>query len=263
MFNFHYGITRAYPLHLLREIETRVWLLAVESEAQIKSDGDFSLSSFSQELGTGKSSNIIDRTANVVAKMDTHINAMKIKSTERNDTRESSNTHYKIPQLMDGSISTTSGGSTKAKRRAKAYLSSRRPIVDTVDKNPDSEDGSLPLNFRNDLHLQDENLKMDSSFSRWEERVGPAELERAVLSLLEFGQITAAKQLQHKLSPGIIPSEFVLVDAALKLAAISTPSSEVSISMLDDEVYSVIQSYNLMNNCHMVDPLQVSVQCSL
>ena len=32
---------RVYPMHLLREIETRVWLLAVESEAQAKSDRDF------------------------------------------------------------------------------------------------------------------------------------------------------------------------------------------------------------------------------
>ncbi|XP_071710839.1 uncharacterized protein [Rutidosis leptorrhynchoides] len=73
---------------------------------------------------------------------------------------------------------------------------------------------------------------MDLSNSIWEERIGPAELERAVLSLLEFGQISAARQLQHKLSPSHFPSKFVLVDAALKLAAISTPSNKVVVSML-------------------------------
>ena len=116
--------------------------------------------------------------------------------------------------------------------------------MDTTEKCTDSEDGFAALNFRNDLHLQDENLRIEASFSRWEESVGPEELERAVLSLLEFGQISAAKQLQNKLSPGHIPPEFVLVDAGLKLAAISTPSNEVHISMLDEDgavCYSIIQ----------------------
>lgn len=248
----------AYPLHLLREIETRVWLLAVESEAQIKSDGDFSLSTSSNEPGSGKSSNIIECTACLIAKMDSHINAIRIKSTESNDTREISHTHQKIPQLTDDNISNSSNGGMKAKKRAKAFLSSKRQILDVLEKNTDSEESSISLDFRKDLHLQDENLKLDSSFSRWEERVGPAELERAVLSLLEFGQITAAKQLQQKLSPGQIPSEFVLVDAALKLAAISTPSTSVSMSMLDDELSSIIQSHKLLNDDpYIVYPLQV------
>lgn len=248
---------RAYPLHLLREIETRVWLLAVESEAQTKSDGDFSLTTGSNEPGTGKTSNIIECTACLIAKMDSHINAMRIKSTEGNDTREISQTHQKNPQLTDDNISNNSNGGMKAKKRAKAFLSSKRQIVDMVEKNTGSEESSISLNFHKDLHLQDENLKLDSSFSRWEERVGPAELERAVLSLLEFGQVTAAKQLQQKLSPGQIPSEFVLVDAALKLAAISTPSSSVSMSMLDDELSLIMQSYNLVNDLYIVYPLQV------
>ncbi|CAB4268974.1 unnamed protein product [Prunus armeniaca] len=56
---------------------------------------------------------------------------------------------------------------------------------------------------------------------------------KAVLSLLEFGQIAAAKQLQHKLSPVKVPSEFVLVDAALKLAAMSLQLSHlVSVTCL-------------------------------
>lgn len=245
-------------MHLLREIETRVWLLAVESEAQIKSDGDFSLTNCSNEPSTGKSSNIIECTACLIAKMDNHINAMRIKSTDSNDTREASHTH---PQpTTDYNISNSSNGGMKAKKRAKAYLSSKRQVVDMVEKNFDSEERFISLNFQKDRHLQDENLKLDSSFLRWEERVGPAELERAVLSLLEFGQITAAKQLQQKLSPGQIPSEFVLVDVALKVAAISTPSSEVSLSMLDDELSSIIQSYNLVNDRYIIYPLQVWIQ---
>ncbi|KAL7230412.1 hypothetical protein ACSBR2_008822 [Camellia fascicularis] len=249
--------TPVYPLHLLREIETRVWLLAVESEAQVKSEGDFTLANSSREPGTGKSSNIIDRTASIITKMDNHINAMRTKTSERNDARENNQTHHKISQVVDSSFSTSMGGNAKAKRRAKGLAPSRRPLMDTTEKIIDSEDGVAALYFRNDLHLQDENFRIESSFSRWEERVGPEELERAVLSLLEFGQITAAKQLQNKLSPAHIPPEFVLVDAALKLAVISTPCNKVSISMLDEEVRSIIQSYNILIDHHVVEPLEV------
>uniref|UniRef100_A0A2N9FSI1 Spatacsin C-terminal domain-containing protein n=1 Tax=Fagus sylvatica TaxID=28930 RepID=A0A2N9FSI1_FAGSY len=198
-------------LHLLREIETKVWLLAVESEAQMKSEGDFNLASYTQD-SVIKNSSSIDRTAR---------------------------------------------GSTKAKRRAKGYVPLRRAVVESVDKGTDSDDGFGPLKSGNDLPLQEDNFKMEMSFSRWEERVGPAELERAVLSLLEFGQISAAKQLQHKLSPAQVPPEFVLVDAALKLADVSTPSSEVSISTLEEEVRSVIKSYNIPTGQLKVDTLQV------
>ncbi|PNY01804.1 hypothetical protein L195_g025106, partial [Trifolium pratense] len=66
-----------------------------------------------------------------------------------------------------------------------------------------------------------------------------------------------AKQLQYKFSPGQIPSEFRLVDAALKLASMSTPSSNVPVSMIDEEVHSVLQTYGLLNDKHRVDPLQV------
>ncbi|KAF5960350.1 hypothetical protein HYC85_001559 [Camellia sinensis] len=249
--------TPVYPLHLLREIETRVWLLAVESEAQVKSEGDFTLASSIREPGTGKSSNIIDRTASIITKMDNHINAMRTKTSERNDARENNQTHHKISQVVDSSFSTSMGGNAKAKRRAKGLAPSRRLLMDTTEKIIDSEDGVAALYFRNDLHLQDENFRIESSFSRWEERVGPEELERAVLSLLEFGQITAAKQLQNKLSPAHIPPEFVLVDAALKLAVISTPCNKVSISMLDEEVRSIIQSYNILIDHHVVEPLEV------
>ncbi|XP_058186031.1 uncharacterized protein LOC131303262 isoform X4 [Rhododendron vialii] len=241
-----------YPLHLLREIETRVWLLAVESEAQVKGEGDFTLTS-STIPGSGKSSNIIDRTASIITKMDNHMNAARIKTSERNEARENNLTHHKISQVVDAGFSNT----TKTKRRAKGIAPSRRPFMDTIEKSTDADDGFAAVGNRNDLHLQDENFKIDSSFSRWEERVGPEELERAVLSLLEFGQISAAKQLQNKLSPGHIPPEFVLVDTALKLAAISTPSNGVSRSMLDEEVRSVIQSYNILIDNHVVDPLEV------
>lgn len=247
------------PSHLLREIETKVWLLAVESESQVKSEGDFNFTFSTRENATKNDSSIIDRTASIIAKMDNHINTMRNRTVEKYESRENNQIPHKN-QVVDTGLSTTFAGSTKTKRRAKGYMASRRPPLESADKNADTDDGSGTLGFKNELQMQEENLKVEMSFSRWEERVGAAELERAVLSLLEFGQITAAKQLQHKFSPGKVPSEFRLVDAALKLAAILTPPSYVSMSMLDEEVRSVMQSYGLLNEKHHVDPLQVIVQ---
>ncbi|KAL7104527.1 hypothetical protein ACP275_08G250800 [Erythranthe tilingii] len=242
-----------YPLHLLREIETRVWLLAVESEAQVKSEGEDSLSYLTRESGAGKGSNLIDRTASIITKMDNHINTLRLKSVEKSD-RENSQALLRIMQTNESSSSSYAGGSTKTKRRAKVFGSSRKPLSDAVDRKYDE---SIPLNVRDDSHFVDENLKIDASLSRWEERVGHAELERAILSLLDFGQITAARQLQNKLSPDNTPSEFLLVDAALKFAALSTPSNKVFISMLDDDLCSVLQSYNLLTDHRVIDPLKV------
>ncbi|KAL1364797.1 hypothetical protein HN51_012953 [Arachis hypogaea] len=236
------------PLHLLREIETKVWLLAVESESQVKSEGDFNFTFSIRENAIKNESSIIDRTATIIAKMDNHINSMR--------NRIDNQIPYKN-QVVDAGLSTTFGGGSKTKRRGKGYMQSRRPPLETADKSADSDDGSSAHCFKNELQLNEENLKLEMSFSRWDERVGAAELERAVLSLLEFGQIAAAKQLQSKFSPEEIPSEFKLVDAALKLAAISTPPSNVSLSMLDEEVRSVIQTHGLLKGKHHVDPLQV------
>lgn len=207
----------------------------------MKSEGDFTITT--RDTVNKNDTNIIDRTASIIAKMDNHINTM------RNRTVENNQISYRN-QTFDAGFT----GNTKAKRRAKGYLPSRRQPLESAD----ADDGSSPLSFKNELQLQGENLKVEMSFSKWEERIGAAELEKAVLSLLECGQITAAKQLQYKLSPGQIPSEFRLVDAALKLAAISTPPCNVSMSMLDEEVLSVLQSYDILRDHHNIDPLQVS-----
>lgn len=249
-------------MHLLREIETKVWLLAVESEAQVKNDGDFNLTSATRDSVIKNSSSMIDRTASMITKMDNHIQVMRNRTLEKSDMRENNQTHHKY-QVLDASFPTTAGGSTKTKRRAKGYVPPRRTLVEPVEKNTEPDDCFGSLRIANDLPLLEENMKMEIAFSRWEERVGPAELERAILSLLEFGQITAAKQLQHKLSPQRVPSEFVLVDAALKLAAASTTSNEVAMSMLDEEVQSVIKSRHIPTDQHKVNTLQVIVQIPL
>ena len=72
---FTYNVAEFFsvcPLQLLREIETKVWLLAVESETQVKSEGDFNFTFSTRESGIKNDPSIIDRTASIIAKMDRH-----------------------------------------------------------------------------------------------------------------------------------------------------------------------------------------------
>lgn len=233
--------------------------MAVESESQVKRDGELLSNILIREPGSGKGSNIIDLTANIIAKMDNHLLTLKTKTLEKNDLRENNQSHVKAPQVVESSSSATMGGGPKAKRRAKGFLSSKRPLLESGDKHNEPEVvASLP-NFRDDLQVLEENIKFESSFSRWEERVGPEELETAILSLLEFGQVTAARQLQQKLSPDHIPCELAVSDTALKLAAISAPNIKVPVSVLDDEVQSILQSHNLVIDHGVIEPLLVCV----
>ncbi|XP_010431915.1 PREDICTED: uncharacterized protein LOC104716225 isoform X1 [Camelina sativa] len=236
-----------YPLHLLREIETRVWLLAVEAESHVKNVGAFSPSSIGKDMVNGKSSNLIDRTASIITKMDSHI------SSKKHDPRAPGQGH----QRNQDTSTSTYGVNTKAKRRAKGNVPQIRHFVDSSDRNADFEDSSSLLNIKSEFQLQEENTGLEISLSKWEESIEPAELERAVLSLLEFGQVTAAKQLQLKLAPGTLPSELIILDAVMKLAMLSTPCSQVPLSMLDGEVRSVIQSHSLKLDHPMIEPLQV------
>ncbi|XP_008786547.2 uncharacterized protein LOC103704848 [Phoenix dactylifera] len=250
-----------YPLHLLREIETRVWLLAVESEAQFKAD--LASPGSVQNLAGGNSASIIEQTASIITKMDNHIHVMRMKAADRNGTRENNQPHHRYSQISESNSSATAANSTRMRRRAKTYLPLRRPVIDNIDNDSDDYPNSPRSSksngdlFRNFL-LQEDSMKIEASVSAWEEKVRPAEMERAVLSLLEFGQITAAKQLQQKLSPEHVPLEFVLIDAALKLAVLSSSndSGELSESVLDPDVLSVIQLVNVPISNHMIDPFQ-------
>ncbi|KAK9670568.1 hypothetical protein RND81_13G209900 [Saponaria officinalis] len=242
----------ACPLHLLREIETRVWLLAVESEAQLKGERGSSLATSSQQQMFGNSANIIDQTAEVIAKMDGHINLTKSSVSDKVDMREISSSYHRSSQTWDAGMS----GSTKNKRRTKAYGPSRRFTSDVADRIAEDDENSFPtLDLKYDLF--DEHLRLDASYSSWEERVGHTEIERAVLSLLEFGQFTAAKQLQNKLSSGSMPLELRIVDAALKVAESSTPLQKQSLRMLDEDIRSMIQSDNIAMEDLVVNPLQI------
>ncbi|KAJ3701358.1 hypothetical protein LUZ61_005063 [Rhynchospora tenuis] len=215
-----------YPLHLLREIETRVWLLAVESESQSNSEHESTSSSSVQNIFLKSSLNFIEQTAKVVSKMDSHINATRARVAERSSG---------IVRENNTSLSAVSAGS-KTKRKGKPYLPLRRTGTENLEAINESEEIA-----------NSEGTNLEVSVSGWEERVGQVEMERAVLSLLEFGQISAAKQLQQKLSPTQVPEELHLIDVALKLAkfASSTEGGEISLSVLDETVRSVLRSLDL------------------
>ncbi|PNY02966.1 hypothetical protein L195_g026288, partial [Trifolium pratense] len=153
--------------------------------------------------------------------MDNHINTMRNRTVEKYESRESNQIPHKN-QVVDPGLSTSFGGNTKPKRRAKGYVALRRPTLDSVGG------------------------------KGWSGRTG-----KGCSFFIGIWANHCAKQLQYKFSPGQIPSEFRLVDAALKLASMSTPSSNVPVSMIDEEVHSVLQTYGLLNDKHRVDPLQV------
>ncbi|OAY85463.1 hypothetical protein ACMD2_04105, partial [Ananas comosus] len=242
-----------YPLNLLREIETRVWLLAVEAEAQSKAEADFTPPNSLQNLVVRNATSIIEQTANIITKMDNNINNVtRMKATDRNGTKENNVSHQIAANI------------SRMKRRGKPYLPLRRH-VDNDDSINDSDDFSYsPQNSRTNaeisrhLALQEESEKIEDSVSGWEQNVRPVDMERAVLSLLEFGQISAAKQLQQKLSPTHVPLELVLIDVALKIATLSSSSSsgEISLKVLDREALSIIRSLNVPDSNNMIDPTQ-------
>lgn len=258
--------TRVYPLHLLREIETRVWLLAVEAEAQLKNEGSFTTRYHASNVVGGKRNNIIDQTASIIARMDGHLNSFKAKIVERTDARESNGLQLHIVQDSDANISsTTLFGHPKTKRRAKNYAPARKLILDTekaIELDDTSNVYGSSINDIQYVREQEDNLKYETSISGWEERLGPAELERAVLSLLEFGQIAAAKQLHHKLSSTNVPPELFLVDIALKFAITLSPSDgrEISFLELEPEVLTALQSLGISYHNKSTDPMQVIIR---
>ncbi|RRT80656.1 hypothetical protein B296_00023347 [Ensete ventricosum] len=255
-----------YPLHILREIETRVWLLAVESEAQFKAERDFTSLSSVQNLVGGNSASIIEQTASIITKMDNHINAMFTKVSDRNGTREISFLNTRNSHTSESNSMAAAVSNTRMKRRTKINLPLRRFVIDNLESNNDSDDYSdssyQPKNngeLSKSMLSQEESMNIETSISAWEKRVEPAEVEKAVLSLLEFGQITAAKQLQQKLSPAHVPVELALVDCALKVANLSSSinNGELSDTLIDPEILAVIVSAGVSISDHIIEPLQV------
>lgn len=259
---------RVYPLNVLREIETRVWLLAVESESQSKTDGEFATSAVAHNIAVGNNTSIIEQTADVITKIDNNMSPPCMKATERNVTKDNlSCQHAQLSESSEASSTTTNN--TRAKRRVKTNLPFKRGVND----NSESRTNDMDNNYNNfhssklgeqarNLLSEEESAKMEASLSGWEQNVRPVDMEKAVLSLLEFGQITAAKQLQQKLSPSCVPEELVLADVALRIANNSS-NGEISSPCFDTETLSIIQSLGVASSSDMIDPLQVWLFCSL
>ena len=263
VFNF----CRVYPLHLLREIETRVWLLAVESESQSKADGEFATCAVAHNIAVGNCTSIIEQTADVITKIDSNMSSPHMKATERNGIRD--NLSCQPVQLFESNSEASSAttNSTRAKRRVKTNLPLSRGVNDNFESRTNDLDNNSS-NFHSskigeqarNLLSEEEFAKMEASLSGWEQNVRPVDVEKAVLSLLEFGQITAAKQLQQKLSPSYIPEELVLVDVALRIANTSC-NGEISLSCFDTEALSILKSLGVASSSDMIDPLQVWLFC--
>ncbi|XP_006643839.2 uncharacterized protein LOC102717287 isoform X2 [Oryza brachyantha] len=251
-----------YPLHLLREIETRVWLLAVESESQSKADGEFAPPSVTQNLATGNNTNIIEQTADVITKIDNSMSSPRMR-TERNGIRDNKPSFHQHLQLFESNGEGTNN--TRAKRRSKTNMLLRRVANDSVDSSI-NDSGDNSNSFHNskiagqasNLLSEEEFAKMEASLSGWEQNVRPVDMEKAVLSLLEFGQITAAKQLQQKLSPSYVPEELVLVDVALRIANNSS-NGEISLSCFDSEALPTLQSLG----SNTIDPSEVMEELAM
>lgn len=296
-----------YPLHLLHELEIRVWLLAVESEVQAQTGRD------QESLLSGRSSppgvlgtvglpnndptlgSPVDRTASAIAVVDSHLKRTNIKSQSEISFEETARSLARSRSMQTGEVSSPRNGPVpKVKRRTKQL---KRTPVESIDGSPSDSDDSrrntlerhdsfdtrksldrrTSLNRRNSLavkedqnregqNVQPEVTSVESSKTQteegtrgWEERVGEGEVERAVLALVEVGQVPAAKQLQQKLAPGHVPVELLLVDAAQRIAMLSVPAAKGSIvpAFLHPTVLECLRSTDLPDDFSSVTPMQV------
>jgi spatacsin len=89
--------------------------------------------------------------------------------------------------------------------------------------------------------------------------VDEQELGQAILSLLEVGQMSAARQLQQKLAPTHVPIELLLVETALVIAEISTSTvlGRLTPSVIPTIVAEHLQSLSLVDDITSASPLEV------
>lgn len=112
------------------------------------------------------------------------------------------------------------------------------------------------------INLAEDNSSTPDEETRgWEERVGEGEVERAVLALVEVGQVPAARQLQLKLAPTHVPLELLLVEAAQKIATLSMPTAKWSAvpAFLHPTVVECLLSTKFFDNYASVTPMQVHI----
>ncbi|KAI5076391.1 hypothetical protein GOP47_0008456 [Adiantum capillus-veneris] len=264
----------SYPIQQLRELETRIWLLAVESQVELQEDQGQTIRprlvvgapKLNQEvIGSGPVSlDSISLTAKSVSVVDSHIKTTRAKILEASANEREGATQARQPNMQDQN-------NLKIKRKPRNYAQHRRAHADKPPKPQAELEGNAQLSVKspnkkpdpkvnNDFQeeVKDETVATEDQVY-WEERVGEQELERAVLSLLEVGQVSAARQLQQKLAPVHIPLELLLVETALNVANLSTPTVEgcVDPSNLHPSVHEHLGLARLINNFSSATPFEV------
>lgn len=299
-----------YPLHLLHELEIRIWLLAVEAEVKAQASRDqetdllgrsFPSGVFSTtglRNGESASENPVDRTAIAVAGVDSHLKRSNTKSQSDVSPDDNSRGLARSRSIQIGELNTRSGSAGRLKRRTKQLR--RTQLDNTDDGSPSSPEESSrnSLDRRNSFHrietlnrhqslpvaeggrtrdnndsspakanLEEDDVLVpdDETRERWEERVGEGEVERAVLALVEVGQVTAARQLQQKLAPAHVPLELLLVEAAQKIATLSLPTAKGSVvpAFLHPTVVECLRSTNMFESFASVTPMQVCISSKI
>lgn len=297
-----------YPLHLLHELEIRIWLLAVEAEVEAQAGRDqetvllgrsFPSGVFSTtglRNGEPASGNPVDRTAIAVAGVDSHLKRSNTRSQSDVSTEDNGRGLARSRSIQIGEVSSPRTGSAgRLKRRTKQLRrtqmdntddgtpsspedSSRNSLDrrDSFNRSSNSGDDRETLNRHHSLpvvegrtkispakanRVEDDVSAADDETRGWEERVGEGEVERAVLALVEVGQVIAARQLQQKLAPGHVPLELILVEAAQKIATLSLPTAKGSVvpAFLHPTVVECLRSTNMFNSFASVTPMQVHI----
>ncbi|MCO5599510.1 hypothetical protein L7F22_053616 [Adiantum nelumboides] len=271
----------SYPIQQLRELETRIWLLAVESQLELQDEQGQTLPprlvvaapKINPEMigSSPVSLDSISLIAKSVSIVDSHIKTTRAKILEASANEREGATQARQPNMQDqSSPAVIAGANSKVKRKPRNYAQHRRAHVDKPAKLQAELESSAQLgvspnkksdpkvnnNFQEEV--KDETVATDDQLY-WEERVGEQELERAVLSLLEVGQVSAARQLQQKLAPVHIPLELLLVETALNVARSSTSSVEgcVDPSSLHPSVHEHLISLSLINEFSSATPFEV------
>ncbi|KAJ7523405.1 hypothetical protein O6H91_18G050100 [Diphasiastrum complanatum] len=262
----------AYPLHLLRELETRVWLLAVKSELNMRDENSkVPATSIQSTLVQGFSPdstaaapsislNPVDQTAIAISGVDSHLQKAQNRQVDvpPDESKESGR----------GASLTTGMGSrheVKLKRRLKGHGQYKRIHLEIAGRDSEEspqkvvESGTTLADHERITAREEGGPKQQQSVTNWEERVGKGEVEGAILALLEVGQVSAAKQLQEKLSPTHVPLELLLVETAQNVAMLSNPLSKglVTSSMLPGPVVDHLNSLGLVKDISSVSPLEI------
>lgn len=283
-----------YPIHLLNELEIRIWLLAVEAEVEMQDGPDQD----SVDISAGRNSNAsssmspVDRTAETVALVDLHMRNMSLRTRREHpsDTRNTSSSsirrgHSSSPHKIRRKLKHSKHTSVITDSHETAFDSrlggnqddnfSRSALGGIQKLKVPNGDGSYlsSAGSSNDLvsmnqfealessakHQQDGGIKRGIQSGNWEERIEEGEVERAVLALIEVGQVVAAKQLQQKLSPGYVPLELLIVEDAKKIANISEPGADESFmrDLLHPRVLEALSTANSVTNSLSGTPMQV------